>query len=194
MTNFKERFSSILGFSRDGLILAVLFAIVVLGGHTYGAPHNNGPIRVKGTPATSQPATTTGTETTTESIPYTTSTIFDSSKSSGTTTVTTIGINGVRAITWSVNLTNGIETGRTKVSEDVTTQPINEVITKGTYVARVYCPNGTYVNTYGNTVCSPYSAPTTPSGASAICRDGTYSFSQSRSGTCSHHGGVSQWL
>jgi cytoskeletal protein RodZ len=56
------------------------------------------------------------------------------------------------------------------------------------------CPNGTYVNVYGNTVCSPYSAPTTPAGATAQCLDGTYSFSQSRSGTCSHHGGVSTWL
>lgn len=28
---------------------------------------------------------------------------------------------------------------------------------------------------------------------SAICRDGTYSYSQSRSGTCSGHGGVGQW-
>jgi len=33
-----------------------------------------------------------------------------------------------------------------------------------------------------------------PSGASARCRDGTYSFSQHRSGTCSYHGGVSEWL
>jgi len=33
-----------------------------------------------------------------------------------------------------------------------------------------------------------------PEGASAICRDGTYSYSQSRRGTCSWHGGVSQWL
>ena len=33
-----------------------------------------------------------------------------------------------------------------------------------------------------------------PAGASARCRDGTYSFSQSRQGTCSHHGGVAEWL
>jgi len=33
-----------------------------------------------------------------------------------------------------------------------------------------------------------------PAGASAICRDGTYSFSQNRRGTCSHHGGVARWL
>lgn len=33
-----------------------------------------------------------------------------------------------------------------------------------------------------------------PASASAICRDGTYSYSRSRRGTCSHHGGVAQWL
>ena len=33
-----------------------------------------------------------------------------------------------------------------------------------------------------------------PPGATARCRDGTYSFSQHHSGTCSHHGGVAKWL
>jgi hypothetical protein len=33
-----------------------------------------------------------------------------------------------------------------------------------------------------------------PPGATARCRDGTYSFSHHHSGTCSHHGGVAQWL
>jgi hypothetical protein len=56
------------------------------------------------------------------------------------------------------------------------------------------CPNGTYVNTDGITVCSPYSAPSAPAGATAQCVDGTYSFSLHHSGTCSHHGGVSTWL
>ncbi len=35
---------------------------------------------------------------------------------------------------------------------------------------------------------------TPPGGATARCRDGTYSISKHRSGTCSHHGGVAQWL
>ena len=30
-------------------------------------------------------------------------------------------------------------------------------------------------------------------GVSAICNDGTYSYSQHRSGTCSHHHGVQVW-
>jgi hypothetical protein len=56
------------------------------------------------------------------------------------------------------------------------------------------CTNGTYVNSAGNTVCSPEQSPTAPAGATAECEDGTYSFSESRSGTCSHHGGVARWL
>ncbi len=56
--------------------------------------------------------------------------------------------------------------------------------------------DNTYTNTAGNTVHSPaYTQDNSvPAGASAQCGDGTYSFSQSRSGTCSHHGGVSRWL
>ena len=37
-------------------------------------------------------------------------------------------------------------------------------------------------------------APAAPAGATAICNDGTYSYSQHHSGTCSHHGGVREWL
>jgi hypothetical protein len=37
-------------------------------------------------------------------------------------------------------------------------------------------------------------ASSPPPGATALCRDGTYSFSKHRSGTCSYHGGVARWL
>jgi hypothetical protein len=37
-------------------------------------------------------------------------------------------------------------------------------------------------------------AAAAPPGATALCRDGTYSYSKHRSGTCSHHGGVKRWL
>jgi Protein of unknown function (DUF3761) len=57
------------------------------------------------------------------------------------------------------------------------------------------CTNGTYVNSRGNTVCKPEESPSgPPEGATAECEDGTYSFSESRSGTCSSHGGVARWL
>lgn len=56
--------------------------------------------------------------------------------------------------------------------------------------------NNSYVNVDGNTVHSPAYSQNgqAPDGATAQCRDGTYSFSQNRRGTCSHHGGVDEWL
>jgi hypothetical protein len=52
-----------------------------------------------------------------------------------------------------------------------------------------------YTNTYGERVRRPtFSSDGPPAGASAQCRDGSYSFSRSRRGTCSHHGGVARWL
>lgn len=61
-------------------------------------------------------------------------------------------------------------------------------------VAHPIGPVNYYTNSRGNVVQSPthYDAP--PAGATAQCRDGSYSFSQSRRGTCSHHGGVARWL
>lgn len=61
--------------------------------------------------------------------------------------------------------------------------------------AKVNCTNnGTYVNSKGQTVQRPENCSGPPAGATAQCRDGSYSFSQSRRGTCSHHGGVAKWL
>jgi hypothetical protein len=56
--------------------------------------------------------------------------------------------------------------------------------------------HGHYVNKSGNVVHSPAHSVSgaVPAGASAQCRDGTYSFSQHHRGTCSHHGGVARWL
>ncbi len=54
--------------------------------------------------------------------------------------------------------------------------------------------NGTYVNSNGETVKRPENCSAAPQGATAQCRDGSYSFSQSRRSTCSHHGGVAKWL
>lgn len=53
-----------------------------------------------------------------------------------------------------------------------------------------------YTNVDGQVVHSPAAGTdgSQPAGATAQCADATYSFSQHRQGTCSHHGGVSQWL
>lgn len=51
-----------------------------------------------------------------------------------------------------------------------------------------------YTNVDGYRVQSPTYYNSIPAGATALCRDGTYSFSRNRRGTCSHHGGVARWL
>jgi len=143
--------------------------------------------------------------TSTESIAFDSTNQNDSSLPSGQTQVSIKGINGVRTITYDVTYINGKETSRKQASSIITTPPINQVTLVGTYVAPATpttttdtnapsCTNGTYINSAGNTVCSPETSSTVPAGATAKCNDGTYSFSQSRSGTCSHHGGVGSWL
>jgi hypothetical protein len=53
------------------------------------------------------------------------------------------------------------------------------------------CGADYYRNSDGNCVHRPSA---NPAGATALCKDGTYSYSQHRSGTCSGHGGVRTWL
>ena len=55
---------------------------------------------------------------------------------------------------------------------------------------------GHYRNVDGADVHSPAHTQdgATPAGASAQCRDGSWSFSLHRRGTCSHHGGVARWI
>ncbi len=50
-----------------------------------------------------------------------------------------------------------------------------------------------YTAVSGHRVHRPIDARSVPRGASAQCGDGSWSFSESRRGTCSHHGGVSHW-
>ena len=59
----------------------------------------------------------------------------------------------------------------------------------------VTCSAGTYQNVDGNCVHDPEQSPGgPPAGATALCKDGDYSFSQHHAGTCSGHGGVASWL
>jgi hypothetical protein len=56
------------------------------------------------------------------------------------------------------------------------------------------CKAGYYLNVSHHCVRRPTHAAKAPTGATAKCRDSTYSFSQHASGTCSHHGGVAVWI
>jgi len=56
--------------------------------------------------------------------------------------------------------------------------------------------HGHYLNKRGQSVHSPAHTKSgeVPKGASAQCRDGTFSFSRTHRGTCSRHGGVARWV
>ncbi len=73
--------------------------------------------------------------------------------------------------------------------------PLSTANASNTALNKVFqeCAKGSYKNISGNCVHSSQKASAWPTGASAKCRDGTYSYSQHRSGTCSHHGGVATW-
>lgn len=131
----------------------------------------------------------------TEAIPYKSVEQNDSSLYQGSSSVAVKGQDGVKTVTYEVTYENGVETSRRQISEDITAQPIDQVTKIGTRLksnssSGSSCYGG-YINSVGNCVQSPGS---NPAGASARCVDGSYSYSQSRRGTCSHHGGVSQWL
>ena len=64
------------------------------------------------------------------------------------------------------------------------------------YASRSYSGSGSdyYTARSGHRVHRPMQSRSAPQGASARCGDGSWSFSESRRGTCSHHGGVARWL
>lgn len=129
-------------------------------------------------------------------IPHKSTTTKDSTLLKGETRITQVGADGEKTLKYDIQIKDGAEVSRKLISEVVTVQPVTEIKNIGTktVVAPVTAPNGTYKNVDGNYVPRPYQAPSAPAGASAQCRDGSYSFSAHRQGTCSRHGGVARWL
>ena len=86
---------------------------------------------------------------------------------------------------------NGSSSTRTKTYTVPTTRTKSVTTTPS---AKPTGPVKHYTNSRGVRVQSPTRYSSAPSGATARCNDGTYSFSRNRRGTCSHHGGVAEWL
>ncbi|WP_261783835.1 G5 domain-containing protein [Curtobacterium sp. TC1] len=127
---------------------------------------------------TPTPTVTTKLVTETARIPFESTTVEDDTLAQGTTTVTTEGVRGVQTTTYRVTITDGKETGRQQVRLEVTTPPVAQVTSVGTYVAPAPAP-----------------APAVPDGggATALCVDGSLSYAAHHQGACSHHGGVAQF-
>lgn len=80
------------------------------------------------------PVITTRDEVAAEPVPFEHTKVDDASMPAGQTSVTTNGQNGERTRTYRVTLTDGAETARELVSDVVTTAPVAEVTSVGTYV------------------------------------------------------------
>lgn len=117
----------------------------------------------------------------TESIPFASRSVENSSIEKGQTSVTQIGSNGERKNTYKVTYRGNDEINRELISSEVTKQPVENITTVGTYV---------YV---APQVSSPKTSITSNGRTGAICHDGSRSSATGR-GACSHHGGVAQWL
>ena len=83
---------------------------------------------------------------------------------------------------------------QSKTSQTPATQATNKADLPATTSGS--CAADYYRNSSGVCVHRPVKTQnsSTPNGATAQCRDGSYSYSQHRQGTCSHHGGVAKWL
>lgn len=178
----KKRSASAVG---AGAAVAAFFVSVVAVGITHPIPAE--PAHVVGTVApaathapkitpTPTPVVTTKEVSTTSPIPFTTSTVDDPNLPKGTTNITTVGADGVLTTTFEVTLTDGVETGRKQLSQVVTTQPITQITTVGTYVAPAnppappansgsggtsdihrgeFCPKDMHGQTVGGLTCKP---------------------------------------
>jgi len=62
----------------------------------------------------------------------------------------------------------------------------------------VMCKDGTIVkpgpDACSHHGCAPDEAAATAAGATARCKDGTYTHTEERRGACTRHGGVAQWM
>jgi surface rod structure-forming protein G len=116
----------------------VLVLLILVGLTVPSQPAKNQPVHLttaKTSVKTATPTITEKTETQTKSIAFTSSTVQDSNLAKGTTQVTTVGVNGAETLTYQVTYTNGKLTSQKLTSTVITTQPINQVTSIGTYVA-----------------------------------------------------------
>ena len=80
------------------------------------------------------PKITTEETTETEPILYSKTSVETESLAKGTTKITTQGVNGTRTIKYKITFTDGVQTNKEQVDSQVTTQPVDEVTSIGTYV------------------------------------------------------------
>jgi hypothetical protein len=115
-------------------------------------------------PTTPPPSVEKRTVTEQVTIPFPRTTVKDSSLAKGTTRVRKAGVAGVKTLTYELTFTNGVQTGKTLVKEEVTTPPVAEVTAVGTKV----------VATQPASRCDPnYSGACVPIASDVDCAGGS---------------------
>ncbi|HEY9465838.1 MAG TPA: G5 domain-containing protein [Vicinamibacterales bacterium] len=74
-------------------------------------------------------------------IPFTTKTVKDSSLPKGTSKIRTRGVAGVKTLTYQVTLTDGAQTSKTLLRQQITKQPVTQVVAIGTKQTQQCDPN-----------------------------------------------------
>ena len=90
---------------------------------------------------------------------------------------------------WTITNLSGISAAHLRVRHSSTSTS-----TTSPQPTSTSCGSAYYRNSDGHCVLRPTANPPDPAGATAQCVDGTYSYSEHASGTCSHHGGVARWI
>jgi hypothetical protein len=91
----------------------------------------------------------------------------------------------------NVSISNGV--GSVAASGQITITPLGDT----NYALTASNGGGSTSRSVGVSTSVPSgicAANTVPSGTTAVCKDGSFSSSQNRSGTCSSHGGVQCWI
>ncbi len=176
-------FSGLTKAGKIGVVIASLIGLSVAAA-PFSSSKPSAPAQVE---PSSQPQTKAAviekkTVTETQPIPFEKTSVDDSTLAKGATKIQTVGVNGVKTLTYEVTLTNGTQTAKKLMKEEVTTPPITEVTVIGTYV---------YVAPQPTTQAAP-STQSTGARTGAVCKDGSSS-TATGSGACSHHGGVAYW-
>lgn len=134
-------FASFVGWIK-GLSVISKVALSVVGMTTVGAMVSSGYVpapttkdtQVKAEQDVKEPEITTETITEAETIPFSKKNIETAGLNKGVVQVTTPGINGIKTITYKITKSNGVQIGKEEVKSEVTTNPIDEVTSVGTYV------------------------------------------------------------
>jgi len=176
-----------------GLVMAAAFAVLLTGGALAPTPTPAATVRHVAPTTTPTSAPTSTPPTTTTSTPSPTSQTPVQAAPVQTTTT-------VLPTTQAVAQTTPVVPAPAVVPRQAATTP-PPAPPASTIAPPAPPPDGggscgadSYLNSSGVCVPDPVAAPAAPPRATAHCRDGTYSFSQHRSGTCSGHGGVAAFL